>query len=174
MRACATFSQCRGQNMRKNKLGQEEMVGFALIVVIVSIILLIFLSFYLRSSSNVEIQSYEADGFVQSVLQYTSDCEQYDEFLSVQNLIFDCDNKEKCSDDRDACDVLNKTLEEICYISWNVGEDTYIKGYEMRIDAEGESIFLLNVGNVTQNYKSGFQDFARRRRDYKISFTAYY
>ena len=172
MRTCANVSERRGQNMRKNKLGQEEIVGFAVIIIIVAVILLIFLSFYLRSSNEVEIQSYEASDFIQSVLQYTSDCENGGEFLSVQDLILE--QEEECSNGKTAGKVLNETLVEICESSWKVGEDTPVKGYEMRINENDESIFMLNVGNVTQNYRNGFQDFARRGSDYTVFFKVYY
>jgi len=154
--------------------GQEEMVGFALIIIIVSVILLIFLSLSLRSSKRAEIQSYEVEGFIQSFLQYTSDCEDELGFLSVQKLIFSCDSDEVCLDGRDTCVALNSTLREICENSWNVGEDTPIKAYELRITSDETEIFLLEKGNITQNYKGASQDFVKRGRDYEVSFKLYY
>ncbi|MBU4116158.1 MAG: hypothetical protein KKG94_00235, partial [Nanoarchaeota archaeon] len=72
------------------KRSQEEIVGFALIIIIVAVILLIFLGFYLRAPQKEIIESYEIESFIQSFLQYTSDCESNLEFLPVKNLIFAC------------------------------------------------------------------------------------
>ena len=59
---------------QKNK-GQEEMVGFALIVIIVAIILLVIIGLSLGTRGNREaVQSYEAESFLSAALQYTSNC----------------------------------------------------------------------------------------------------
>ena len=156
------------------KRSQEEIVGFALIIIIVSVILLVFLSFSLRKSNDMEIDSYEVEGFIQAFLQHTSDCEDARGFLSVQELIFSCDNNEKCQDSRSTCEVMESTLTEICENSWNVGADTPIKGYELKIISDGTEILLLNEGNLTQNYKGASQDFVKRGKDYEVSFKVYY
>ena len=158
----------------KPKLAQEEMVGFALIIIIVAVILLIFLGFSLRNSNNVEIKSYEVESFIQSVLQTTSDCEDAGGFLSVQKLIFSCNDAEVCSDDTPACDVLTSTLEGISEESWNVGEDAPIKGYELKIASDETEIFLLEKGDITKNYRGASQPFTRRGKDYEVSFNLYY
>ena len=160
--------------MIKLKKGQEEIVGFALIIIIVSVILLFFLSFSLRDSQKMEIASYEVEGFIQAFLQHTSDCEDNLGFLSVQELIFSCDNNEMCLDERDVCDAMELTLTNICENSWNVGENTPIKGYELRITSDETEILLISKGNTTQNYKGAMQDFAKRGQDYEIFFKTYY
>ena len=156
------------------KQGQEEIVGFAIIIVIVYVILLVFLSFFLRSSRTMEIQSSEVEGFIQAFLQQTSDCEDALGFLSVQKLMFSCDNGEICFDERSACDVLDSTMQEISENSWNVGEDTFIRGYKLRMISEDEEIFMLEKGNITRNYKGALQPFSKRGKDYEVSFNLYY
>ena len=156
------------------KRSQEEIVGFALIIIIVSVILLVFLSLSLKNPKKMEIQSYEVEGFIQAFLQHTSDCDDGLRFLSVQKLIFSCDNNEVCLGGRSACETMNLTLNEISKNSWNVGEDTPIRGYELRIISDEKEILLLNEGNVTQNYKGAVQDFAKRGKDYEVSFKVYY
>ncbi len=160
--------------MRKEmrKKGQEEMVGFILIIVIVAVILLIFLGFALRNSKEVEIKSYEVQGFLQSVLQYTSDCKDALGFLSIQDLIFSCYKDEGCLNEKSACEVLNSTLEEIIKESWAVGEDTPTRGYELRILPEAMGIFLKK-GNVTKNYRGASRDFTKRGVDYDVLFKLY-
>ena len=179
----ALTSRIRRKICPTSKRSQEEIVGFALIIIIVSVILLFFLSFSLRGSQNMEIQSYEVEGFIQAFLQYTSDCEDSRGFLSVQDLIFSCDAGDTCleeEEERIACDVLRDTLGRICENSWSVGEDTPIKGYKLNITSDGEEIpkeggifpFIDEVG--TSDYKGAMQNFMRRGKNYDISFKVYY
>jgi len=158
----------------KLKKGQEEIVGFGLIIIIVSVILLIFLSISLRSSNNLEIESYEVEGFIQAILQHTSDCEDASGALTVQDLIFSCNREEICQDERDTCEVLNGLLTEICENSWTIGTEAPIKGYELEIFAERAELLLIQEGNITQNYKGAVQDFVKRGADYEVSFNVYY
>ncbi len=158
----------------KNKIGQEEMVGFALIMIMVAVILLIFLSFSLKSSGKEIVESYEVESFIESLLQYTSDCEDNLEYLSIQKLIFDCNDDKICLDERNTCDVLNLTLKDIIKESWNVEGDTPIKGYEFKIIIEGEEMLLIKEGNITKSYKEAMQDFSRRGEDYELFFKTFY
>ena len=156
------------------KRSQEEIVGFALIIIIVAVILLIFLGFYLRAPQKEIIESYEIESFIQSFLQYTSDCETNLEFLPVKNLIFACYENQRCLGEKDSCDVLNSTLDGILKQSWKIEGDRPVKGYNLKITAGNNSIYSIAQGNMTDNYKGGFQDFSRSGNLFEISFTAYY
>ena len=156
------------------KKGQEEMIGFVLIIILVSIIVLVFLGFSLRNSNKVEIKSYEVESFIQSALQTTSDCEDSGGFLSVKDLILSCEDGEKCLNERDTCEVRDETLEKICEEAWKVEEDAPIKGYELRIILDGREIFLLEEGNVTQNSRGASYPLPKRSRTYDVSFNIYY
>ncbi len=158
----------------KNKYGQEEMVGFALIMIIVAIILLIFLSFSLGKSEKETVESYEVESFIQSMLQYTTDCRDNLEYVSIQKLIFDCYDKEKCIDERDTCEVLNSTLKEIIKESWKVEGDRPVKGYKFEIMVNGEEMIMIKEGNFTENSKGSMTPFSRPGKDYEIFFNAYY
>lgn len=159
--------------MIKNKKGQEEMVGFALIMIIVAVILLIFLSFSLRRSEKEIVESYEVESFIQAILQYTTDCRDNLEYLSIQKLIFDCYDKDICIDNRNTCDVLNSTLKEIMKESWKVEGDRPVQGYELKVIVdESEEILIIKEGNITQNSKGAFQPLGKR--DTEIFFNAYY
>jgi hypothetical protein len=161
-------------NEKINKKGQEEIVGFVVIVVLVSIALLILLGFLLRSPSANAVESYEVEGFIQASLQYTSNCESPAEFLSLQDLVVSCDTGEICLDGRDSCEVLNETLKSLIDKAWNVGSQSAAKGYELEINVEGEEMLLLQKGNATSNYKGNFQDFVKRGDTYEISLKVYY
>lgn len=160
--------------LNKEKKAQEEIVGFALIIIIVAVVLLFFLNFYIRSGEKEGVESYEVDSFIQAFLHYTTECEDYFEYLSVQKLIFECNDDARClNDDREACEILNSTLKGIVRESWIVGEDRPIKGYELKITANQEEILLFRDGNITRNYKGAKQDFAKGGDSIEIFFRAY-
>ena len=161
------------KRIRESRLGQEELVGFALIVIIVAVILLFVLSFSLRGGTE-ELESFEVDSFIQSTLQYTTECRDNLEFFDVQQLIFECNNEASCGEGRDSCEVLEATLREISSESWPVGEGSVIKGYELRIIANGEETLTIEEGNVTASFKGSLQNFARSRDSVDVTFKAYF
>ena len=159
----------------KNKLGQEEMIGFALILILVAIIVLVFIGFSIRSPQKESVESYEVESFLQSMLQYTTECENNIERLSVQKLVFACNAKEKCLDEKNSCEVLKLELEEMLKESWPIGEERPVKGYELIIMAEGnESILDIREGDITANSKGSSQDFFRSQTLIEVLFEAYY
>ncbi len=162
-----------------SKSGQEEMVGFALIIILVSVILLVFLGIFLsRGSGSESVESYEVESFVQASLQYTTDCKDNFGYLSVRELIFDCDDEETCLDERDTCEVLNSTLREIIEESWDVGQESPVKGYNLEIIYNEvyneENSFILNKGNVTSNSKGSVQEFSRGGDSVELNLVVYY
>lgn len=158
---------------RNYKLAQEEMVGFAVIMVIMGVILLIVFGFMLKSPDNATIESYEVESFIQASLQYTSDCENQLEFMPIQELIIACGVESKCLDERDSCKVLNSTLNELITKGWNVGEKSAVRGYDLKLIIDNQEILLLQKGNKTTSYVGGSQDFARRGKNYEISLVVY-
>ena len=156
----------------RQKRAQEEIVGFAMIVIIVSIILIFFLVFSL--SDRTETESYEAGSFLQSSLHYTSSCADNDEFLPVQKLIVSCYNEEKCDNEEEACVVLNETLKGILEESWSVGSDFPEKGYKLEIFSGEEAILSIREGNITGSYKGAQQLLPEGSVSISVSFTAYY
>ncbi len=157
--------------INKNKSGQEEMVGFAIIIILVAVIFLVFLGLALNSSKEEIVQSYEVESFIQALLQFTTDCEDNFEYRSVQGLILDCSDGEICLDERDACDVLNSTLKNIIEETWKVGQERPVQGYELIINLEGEEILSLKKGNSTKESKGAKQELGIR--DGEIFLTAY-
>ncbi|GBE19977.1 MAG TPA: hypothetical protein ENG87_04130 [Candidatus Pacearchaeota archaeon] len=156
-----------------NKRAQEEMVGFALIIIVVAVILLIFLSFSLRDSKKETVESYEIESFINAFLQHTTDCGSYrTSHLSIRELIFDCNSNEKCLDERDTCEVLNSTLVEILDENWKIGEDRPIKGYELKILRNSAVSMVIQKGDITKNYKGDFVDLGKASTE--VYFTAYY
>lgn len=174
-------SQTKGQDQKignffqlSGKSGQEEMVGFAIIMIIVGVILLIVLSLSLRSSNKESVESYEVESFIQSLLQYTTDCRDNLEYLSIKKLIFNCEDNDVCLDKRDSCEVLNENLENILKETWKVEGDRPVKGYEFKILVADEEMLLIEEGEITGNSKGAVQDFPRGGKNYFVYFNAYY
>ncbi len=146
------------------------MIGFALIIIVVAVILLIFVGFALRDTEKESVESYEVESFIQSFLQYTTDCRDNLRTFSVQKLISSCRNNNICLDGKNTCDVLNSTLKGIVEESWKIGEDNPIKGYELKIISDGKEMLKFKEGNITANSKGSVQYFP----NIEIFFTTYY
>jgi hypothetical protein len=155
------------------KRGQEEIVGFVVIVVIVSIILLVLLSFFIKNPSNEVVNNYEVGSFIQSAMQYTSNCEDTVEFLAVQDLIVACGDKVICVDSKDSCEVLNETIKSLIEKGWNVGNQSAVKGYKFSISEDGQGTLLIKGGNETINYKGTVQPFAKEGKSYEVLLNVY-
>ncbi|MEK6760570.1 MAG: hypothetical protein AABX93_01455 [Nanoarchaeota archaeon] len=163
------------RKMKRNKLGQEEMIGFAMIIIIVAVVVLVFIGFSIRNQQTENVESYEVESFLQSALQYTTDCENNLERFSVQKLIFACYSKEQCLDGRKSCDALKDEMTKMLNESWRIGEERPVKGYDLIIRTDkNESILGLSQGEITSNSKGAVQDFARGERLIEIIFKAYY
>lgn len=157
----------------KNNRGQEEIVGFAIIIVIVALIILFVLIFSL-TSRDTQIKSEEVKSFLQSSLQYTSDCEMSSEFLSIRELIFTCNDNLECGGGEEACDVLKENMEEIIGNSWNFGPDWPVQGYELGISSTGGNLLAIKEGNVTSRKRGDRQSFSKSGENVEVYFTAYY
>jgi hypothetical protein len=155
-----------------SKRAQEEMVGFALIVIIVAVIILVFLSFALRSDENSN-ESYEVNSFVQALLQHTTDCEDNLDYLRVQRLIFQCAEGKRCLDGRDSCEALNNTLESLLGQIWKIQERPE-KGYSLTIIAREEVLIQLEEGEPTNSFGYGIQTFSWGGNSIDMNFKVYY
>ena len=130
------------------------------------------LSFLIRSPNKGATESYQVESFIQASLQYTSNCSNEIEFLSVQNLIIACEGEEKCLDGKNTCDILNSTIRGLINSGWSVGNQSVVKGYTFMISTEGKNQ-TIKKGNQTSNSKGGFQDFSRSGRNYEVSLEIY-
>jgi hypothetical protein len=168
------------KRIKKSRRGQDEMVGFGLIIVLVAVILLVFVASTLKKSTKDNIESYESSSFIQAVLQQTTVCEKDLKNIDVKELIFECANEgineKRCSNNLKACLVLNNTIKEIAKETWKVGGDNITKGYDLVIVANSKPIVGIFEGVSTKNSKGNYQDFANADGNDKVSFyfTAYY
>ena len=156
------------------KKGQEEMIGFGLIIALVAIILLVFLWFSLSNSKKDVVQSYEAESFIQAALQDSSGC--YDSkgnLMDIKDLIFACYLKIHCSDINNSCQVLNSSLNEVIKNSWKVQNNSPVKGYEMNISVNNENVFYVKSGNATSESKGAIQELPNAGKSAEIVFNVY-
>jgi len=160
--------------MKIGKKAQEEMVGFALIIIIVAVILLIFLGFSLKKPQKEAVESYEIESFIEAFLQYTSDCKNDRNIpLSIKELIISCNKNEKCyenSNEKESCEVLNEIMTGIIGESWKTD---LIKGYELNIFSDKE-LLSLESGEKTKNYRGSSQDIPSEGNLIEVVFVGYY
>lgn len=141
----------------KNKRGQEEIVGFVIIILLVSIAALVFLGISLRKTTPVE-SSVKVENFLTSALGYTTDCSlrRIPNYLSVGELVKECYEEERCFSGRASCEVLNQTMRGIMDSSFQISEETPLNYYRFHAyylggeDEEvNEDIYTLEKGNCT-------------------------
>lgn len=158
-----------------NNKAQEEMVGFALIVVLVSVILVILLAVVMYSSKDkVELNSYEVTSFIASLLVYTTDCSNSVQMnLPVQKLITECIENKRCVDGRNSCLVLNETLSGIIKATWEKGNRP-VTGYNFKISSQDFETMEFIGGNVTsKNSRMSTQEINLRNREVLVSLEIY-
>lgn len=153
-----------------NRKGQEEMVGFALIVVLVSVILLILVSIIImRGDKGQPVESYEAESFVQSILSYTTDCgDLTKDYLSLQQVIFKCMDNQICVNGKNTCEVLNSTIKNLIKESWGTNERP-TKGFKFNILSEGNFSIKIEEGNFTGNSRTAVQPLIKSGKDIEVS-----
>jgi len=137
----------------KNNRGQQEMVGFVLIVVIVMVALMVFLVISLRTDKEIP-DSVEVENMLDVLMKKTTGCAivfepQYD---SYEDLIKSCQENKRCSNlDKMACDYLKENLRNEMEIV--MGTESVINSYNIEanyvFDEELENIFSLGSGNCS-------------------------
>lgn len=129
-----------------SKKAQEEIVGFVAIVLVVVVIGLLFLSFSLQPS--VPQKSTEISSFLDSAMQYTTDCAigYQPNYLSLKDLIADCYAQAgaQCLNGKEVCSYLNQTIAGILDASYPIGTESNKKGYQFG------SVYALNTTNSNQ------------------------
>lgn len=116
-----------------NKKAQEEIVGFVLIVVIVSVILVIFLGIMLSNKTQSgEYKSKDIEQFLESLMQFTTDCAiNYEPAYSKLNeLVQQCYSLSKCTSGKNPCDIAKETIKNTVELSFKIERDSINKGYE--------------------------------------------
>ncbi|MBI2631526.1 hypothetical protein HYW75_00805 [Candidatus Pacearchaeota archaeon] len=158
---------------KKQRKGQEEIVGFVSIVLIVSFIFLIFLGISLRKGPEFKKESKDVSMFLESAMEYTTDCADGYEpnYMSLRRAIKGCYEGKKCAgsyEGREACNIANETLKEMIDLSWRIGGERAIKGYIFNSEyglnsssgeKDSEKILIIESGNCSSGNIAGAENF---------------
>ncbi len=161
----------------KNRKAQEEIVGFAIILILVGVILLIFLALSITKPQKKPVESFEAGDFLQSAFQVSTPCEiNFEPNRSVKQLIFYCEGSQICLKGETACEILNSTLSNILKEAFVVGNESSKKGYLLNIsDGLGRSVLDLEAGNITTGtFKSSVREGSRGGNSFVAKFSIYF
>lgn len=146
--------------MIKKRKGQEEIVGFVLIVVILVIAMVVFLGIKLRNPEPSQKESEILYQFIESSMEQTTGCQirQNTKNIALNELIKECHSFDNnCLSGSSSCSVAEDTMKEILESAWKVGPDYPYKGYEILAEystnsSGNEEIFKIVSGNCTNNY----------------------
>ncbi|MBU0959677.1 MAG: hypothetical protein KKB31_07050 [Nanoarchaeota archaeon] len=145
-----------------NGRGQQEIVGFVLIVVLVVVGLMVFMIISLRESPE-EVNSVEVDNLIGAMMKYTTECAitfepEYD---SMEDLFKSCYQEKQCSNlGKDSCEYLDEKLREI--MDALVKSEASISAYQVDFverDSEGLEMGKLQIieGNCDNGLISSAQ-----------------
>jgi hypothetical protein len=122
------------------KKSQQEILGFVLIVVIVSIVGVIFLVLTMGRTQSTAHNSIEISNLLESSMHYTTDCavNYIPQYKDGQDLIKSCYNENlgnylNCLDGRNVCTALATTMENIIQDTLDVHEDSPNKAFKLNI-----------------------------------------
>ncbi len=143
--------------MRK---GQDEIVGFVAVVVVVALALVFFIGFSLRNTPDESTESQEIKQFLESSAAFTSNCELglRDKYANLEQLIENCHKAQtRCLDGRPVCQVYDTTMRSLLEKSWSVGSEKAVKGYILNVTYEAtqtEKVISLVNGSCTGNFRA--------------------
>ncbi|MFA7707545.1 MAG: hypothetical protein WCX73_01215 [Candidatus Pacearchaeota archaeon] len=113
------------KKINKNKKSQQEIIGFVLIIVLVSVVGVIFLGLSLSRGETDRKTSVTVANLLEASSYYTTECVVgfVPQYKSGQELIKSCWEDDRCLDGRTACEVLNTTLKYIIQQGLEICED---------------------------------------------------
>lgn len=163
---------CIGKWDRMNKKGQEEIVGFALIVILIAVVFLIFLAIFLRQDPHINrIESEEISQFLEASFEYTTDCSRTERSrkLSLAELIKECYEESECFTGESACSLVNRTYIEIINSSFPIGEEWPDKGYIFNITYHSKEDYKSIVSIVKGRCGGSQRGFDQPLEDIDVS-----
>jgi type II secretory pathway pseudopilin PulG len=135
-----------------NKKAQEDIAGFVVLLVVVMIILAVFLTIFISNSRQTTQQDdVETSQFLNSLLQYTTDCATAYEpaYSTVGELAVKCTEGATCTSGKSACEALNKTAKQVIKNAYKAGNNRKVSGYLFWIERNstiGKTSYLVSVG----------------------------
>jgi hypothetical protein len=144
-------------NRDLKRRGQQEIVGFVLIVVLVVIALMVFLIISVRDSGG-EVSSVGVSNMLDVIMRKTTECAityvpNYD---SVEDLFKSCFKGDYCNNlNSSACDYLNESFGEI--VSSVILSDASVNAWSVDFfEKDGGGVLKWGEGNCSGTY-SGAQ-----------------
>ena len=146
------------------KKAQEEMTGFAMIIIIVAIIGVILLAFMLRKSPGSNLNSFEVQQFLDTAIKTQSSCtlELDNTPLRLADLIQACysNSANTCKSGRKVCASLGSSFKDIIMEGWNINPNAPYTGFILDLYLEPSSnsssvpTYILNAsgGSCNNNY----------------------
>jgi len=146
--------------MIKDRKGQEEIAGFVLIVVLVSIIFLVILGLFVRGSGKDSAQnSKNVLQFLESSMTYTTDCAINEpNYLTLGELIAKCKTSSGslCTNDENVCKAANKTIIGLLDSGWVISKEGNYRGYQFKsaVNLSGamKPFIEISKGNCSGKY----------------------
>lgn len=141
--------------MKNIKKSQEEMIGFVMIIILVSVISVILLGIAIRRDPQIR-EDARINSFLYSMMGVTSDCQTSPEFvLDYRSLLEKCyEGGGTCLDDREICDVLDEVSQELLEVYFR-GRREELEGYAYEIYLEDEEIYSFDKGNLSGSIRGG-------------------
>ncbi len=136
----------------KNR-GQQEMVGFVLIVILVVVGLMVFLVISVRSGDD-DVKSVEVENMLNALMKHTTDCAvvyvpDYDDF---EDLFKSCHQGDQCSNlGMSACDSLNESLRAVLegMFATEATIDAYQIDFFVKDDEGQQGLLTVFEGNCS-------------------------
>jgi len=143
--------------MSFKRKGQEEMVGFILIIILVVVLSLVFLGISLRRSTE-RTQSERVNNLLISTKDITTNC--YKSFglpYDIGGLIEACNMDGLCYNSTEtSCQVLSSEVEAVLDAALTPNQEGKYKGYKADIFVvNGSEILTIEKGNKTRIMRSG-------------------
>lgn len=137
------------------KKGQEEMIGFVVILVLVVVIGLILLVISLRNMGDSQVrESEEINSFLFSIRPYTTSCVSRGYPQTIREVVADCSDGKLCDNGKSACEVLETTIKDI------LDSSTFV------VSQDSENIYYkLNIYKESANQQSNVIEPVEKFRD---------
>ncbi len=149
-----------------DRKGQEEVVGFAVVVVLVAVVFVLFLGFSSHEKPSVrEKTSQDLRNYLESIRVTTTECKLSEPlFQDFKSLITLCYQGQACTSGKKACEVLNSTTLALLSGAFSVGQDHPIKGYRFvitysELEEKQDSLITLSEGNCSSLSQRSADDF---------------
>ena len=143
------------------KRGQEEIVGFMVVVVLVALIGVGFLGFmFAHKQTNPQTSSTEVSQVMESIIGYTGNCsigsEGYDRAIGRNIAACASDSGTTCVSGENVCDYANRSISNIMDAAYNIQNGSATKGYQFEVMYQNSSSDIMNVseGVCSGSYKA--------------------